>query len=91
MKRALVTGSGAGIGAAIAAGLHGAGYFVGVLDRDGNAANTVAAKLENSIAIEADIAVRRKLYSGVEVRLGEETVLAPVAGGSAPGPQPTPK
>ena len=57
MKRALVTGAGAGIGAAIAVGLHEAGYFVGILDRDGNAANTVAAKLENAIAIKADISV----------------------------------
>ncbi|MAQ08361.1 MAG: short-chain dehydrogenase [Gammaproteobacteria bacterium] len=57
MKRALVTGGGAGIGAAIAVGLHEAGYFVGILDRDGYAANTVAAKLENAIAIKADISV----------------------------------
>ena len=55
MKQAIVTGAGHGIGAAIAAALAEAGHRVGVLDRDGEAAAAVAAKLSEATALEADV------------------------------------
>ncbi|MBN8875431.1 MAG: SDR family oxidoreductase [Rhodospirillales bacterium] len=45
---ALVTGAASGVGACIAAALHGAGYRVAVTDLDAAAANTVAAHLDPS-------------------------------------------
>lgn len=56
---ALVTGAGNGLGAIIAAALHGAGYRVGVADIDEAAAKTVAAELdarsESAIALKLDV------------------------------------
>lgn len=45
---ALVTGAGAGLGAVIAGALHAAGYRVAVADRDGAAAEAVAAALDSA-------------------------------------------
>ena len=54
-KVALVTGGGAGIGAATAARLGSEGMTVVVVDLDGEAADRVAAGLEDSLAIAADV------------------------------------
>ena len=54
-KVALVTGGGAGIGAATAARLASEGMTVVVVDWDGEAADRVAAGLEDSLAIAADV------------------------------------
>ena len=52
---ALVTGAGAGLGAAIARTLAAEGWVVGVLDRDADAAAEVAAPLGASgVALAAD-------------------------------------
>ena len=56
-RTVLVSGAGGGIGAAIATTLAGEGWFVGVLDRDGDAAREVAGALgERAVAIVADAA-----------------------------------
>jgi len=54
-RRALVTGAGHGIGAAIAARLAAAGYVVGVLDVDATAAQAVAERLTDAQALAADV------------------------------------
>jgi NAD(P)-dependent dehydrogenase (short-subunit alcohol dehydrogenase family) len=54
-KVALVTGGGAGIGAATAARLASEGMTVVVVDWDGEAADRVAAGLEDSLALAADV------------------------------------
>ena len=45
-KLALITGAGSGIGAAIAAAARKAGYRVGVMDINAEAARATAAELE---------------------------------------------
>lgn len=50
----VVTGAGQGLGAAIAGALADAGHHVGVLDRDGDAARQVAARLPSAVALCAD-------------------------------------
>lgn len=55
MRCALVTGGGSGLGADIARALGGAGYRVGVVDRDLAAAETVAAALADAVALAADV------------------------------------
>ena len=51
----VVTGAAGGLGAAIAAAAAGAGWMVGVLDRDGDAAVRVAATLgDRGVALAAD-------------------------------------
>jgi 3-oxoacyl-[acyl-carrier protein] reductase len=54
-RRAIVTGGAAGIGAEICAALAGAGYVVGVLDRDFEAARTTAAGLTGAMPLAADV------------------------------------
>jgi NAD(P)-dependent dehydrogenase (short-subunit alcohol dehydrogenase family) len=54
-RSALVTGAGAGIGAEIAAALTARGYAVAVVDRDGAAAESVAASLDGAVAWRADV------------------------------------
>lgn len=52
----LVTGAGAGIGAVVARHLAHEGWTVGVLDRDGAAAEQLASSLESgAVALEADV------------------------------------
>ena len=58
-KVALVTGGGSGIGAATAARLAAEGMKVVVVDWDGEAADRVAAGLEDALPIAADVSVRR--------------------------------
>ena len=55
MKRAIVTGAGHGIGAAIARALAAADYVVGVLDRDAAAATAIASTLPGAMALVADV------------------------------------
>src|SRR3954468_8121839 len=62
----LVTGAGSGIGAAIAVELASAGAHVVVVDRDGDAAETVATGIgDAAIAIAADITVASDLDRAV--------------------------
>jgi 3-oxoacyl-[acyl-carrier protein] reductase len=55
MRQAIVTGGAQGIGAEICAALAAAGYRVGVLDRDAEAAKTRAAGLANAVPLSADV------------------------------------
>ena len=54
-KLALITGAGNGIGAAIATAAHRAGYRVGVMDADADAARAMAAQLGDAIAVPCDV------------------------------------
>lgn len=54
-RRAIVTGGGAGIGAEICAALARAGYDVGVLDLDPDAARATAAVLAGATPLAADV------------------------------------
>lgn len=54
-KSCLVTGAGHGLGACIAEHAARAGYRVGVLDLDGDAATAVADRLENAVALNANV------------------------------------
>jgi 3-oxoacyl-[acyl-carrier protein] reductase len=66
-RTALVTGAGSGIGAAIAAELAAAGDRVVVVDRDGAAAERIAARLGGlAIAVAADVTVAADLDRAVE-------------------------
>jgi len=53
---ALITGAGAGIGAAVAGRLAAEGMKVAVVDRDADAAAAVAADLDGAIGLGADVA-----------------------------------
>ena len=63
---ALVTGTAAGLGAVLAAGLHGAGYRVALADLDESGAVAVAADLdragETAIALRLDVREKPKWY-----------------------------
>ncbi len=54
-KLALITGAGNGIGAAIATAAHRAGYRVGVMDANADAARAMAAQLGDAIALPCDV------------------------------------
>lgn len=55
MKHAIITGAGAGIGAAIAKRFADGGFRVGVLDVDAAKAQRVASELTNAVALSADV------------------------------------
>ncbi|MEA2144643.1 MAG: 3-oxoacyl-[acyl-carrier protein] reductase [Solirubrobacteraceae bacterium] len=67
---ALVTGAGAGIGAAVASRLAAEGALVAVVDRDGDAARSVADEIRHSggraIGIAADVTQPADVTSAVE-------------------------
>ena len=69
-RSALVTGAGAGIGAAIAVRLAAEGVAVAVIDRDEKAADRVAADIEGrggrAIAVQADVTDREHVRRAVE-------------------------
>jgi len=92
-KVALVTGGGAGIGRGIALGLAEFGADVAVLDRNGEAAETVAAfvraKGRRAIAISADVTDRDRVRAAVAqtvAELGALDVLVNNVGGTRPIP-----
>jgi len=66
VKAAIVTGAAHGIGAAIAATLAGAGYRVGVLDVDGDAAATWAATLSDAVGLCANVADEASIEAALD-------------------------
>lgn len=67
MKVCLVTGGGKGIGAEIAATLSKDGYAVIInYNSSKDAAEKLAASLDNAVAVQADISDRRQAFSLVE-------------------------
>jgi NAD(P)-dependent dehydrogenase (short-subunit alcohol dehydrogenase family) len=90
---AVVTGAGSSIGVAIANGLAKAGAKVAVIDRDGEAAVSVAARLAaaggTAIAFTCDV-TRQDAVSAVAAevaaRLGASDILVNNAGILRPGP-----
>ncbi|MBO0855783.1 MAG: SDR family oxidoreductase [Nocardia sp.] len=86
-RTAIVTGGAAGIGAGISTRLAADGYAVAIFDLDGDAANKLAAALEESggtaIGVTVDVTDRAAVDAGVaEVRnrLGRPTILVNNAG-----------
>ena len=90
---AVVTGGGSGIGAAIANGFAQAGAKVAVIDRDGDAAANVAARLAaaggSAIAFTCDVTRQDALgavVGEVTARFGASDILVNNAGILRPGP-----
>lgn len=83
-KVAVITGGGSGIGAAIATLFVSYGATVAVLDRDGDAAATVAERLgDRAFAVHADVTARESVERAVEetrARTGVIDVLINSAG-----------
>src|SRR5689334_16384170 len=84
---AVVTGAGSGIGAAIANGFAKAGAKVAILDRDGEAAANVAARIVaiggNVIAFTCDVTRQDAVGAvagEVKARLGSADILVNNAG-----------
>ena len=66
-KTLIVTGAGRGLGAAIVQAAAVAGWRVGVLDLDGNAAQDVAKRIgHESVALQADIAQETSVQEALE-------------------------
>lgn len=71
-KTVVVTGGGSGIGAAIAACLASSGARVVIMDRDVQAANSVAASIEGSVAvIRCDVTSTTSIKEAVEAATKE--------------------
>ena len=92
-KVALVTGGGAGIGRGIALGLAEFGADIAVLDRNGEAAETVAElvreKGRSAIAITTDVTDRDAVRAAIDravAELGSLDVLVNNVGGTRPIP-----
>src|SRR3954453_13574633 len=89
-KVALVTGGGAGIGAATAARLADEGMRVVVVDWDGDSAGRVAAGLADALAITADVSsedgVARVITTAVDRFGGIDTALLHAGIGGEMGP-----
>ena len=90
---AVVTGAGAGIGAAIAATFAAAGAAVVVSDRDAEKAMAVAARIVaaggKAVGLAGDVTVEADLERVVETavsRFGSLTILVNNAGGGGPKP-----
>ena len=69
MAVALVTGAGSGIGAAVARRLAGRGDRVVCVDVDGERAEEVAAGVEESLAVAADVTDERQCEAMLEATL----------------------
>jgi 3-oxoacyl-[acyl-carrier protein] reductase len=71
---ALVTGAGAGIGAAVARRLAAEGAAVAVVDRDGDAAQRVAAEIAGdggrAVGVAADVSQRDEVRAAVQAAAG---------------------
>jgi NAD(P)-dependent dehydrogenase (short-subunit alcohol dehydrogenase family) len=67
-RRALITGGGAGIGAATVRLLAGRGWRVGLLDRDGAAARATAEAIgaDRALGLEGDVTDERALEASVD-------------------------
>jgi 3-oxoacyl-[acyl-carrier protein] reductase len=68
---ALVTGAGAGIGAAVARRLADEGMNVAVVDRDAEAAEAIAASLTGAIGLGADVADADAVRAAVDTAATE--------------------
>ena len=86
-RTAVVTGGASGIGLAIAERLAADGNAVALFDRDGQAAQDAAAKIEAAggaaLGVEVDVTDRAQIDAGVEdvrARLGAPTILVNSAG-----------
>lgn len=66
MKSIIVTGAGAGIGAAICKLFGEAGYRVGVLDRDVDRASQIATSLPHAQALQADVTDRQSVEAAFD-------------------------
>lgn len=85
MRNAIVTGGAGGLGGAICEALSRAGYFVGIFDRDGAAAEKFGANLTNSMSVQVDITDERSVADAM-ARFGRDPdVLVNNAGITAKG------
>ncbi|RMF10985.1 MAG: glucose 1-dehydrogenase [Alphaproteobacteria bacterium] len=66
MKNALVTGGGAGIGAAISKALADVGYRVGVMDINADNARAVAEGLPEAVAVAGDVTSKEAVDAAFE-------------------------
>lgn len=81
----LITGAGAGIGAAITRAASAAGYRLGVMDADDKRAREVADTLEDAVALTGDVRDAADMAAAVR-RLGDVHVLVNNAGILRTGP-----
>ncbi len=81
----LITGAGAGIGAAIARAASAAGYRLGVMDADEKRAREVADTLDDAVPLTGDVRDAADMAAAVR-RLGDVHVLVNNAGILRTGP-----
>jgi len=86
MKTVIVTGAGAGIGAAVCKRFSDAGYRVGVLDLDAGAAARVAESLPHATALQADVSDLANVRAAFEAFGTDPDVLINNAGVVVFGP-----